>query len=96
MANMAEENVQEDYNSTLDPTPESEASSSSAGPNDIHTNGSSITETEVEELVSQFATTSTRFEVTNASDADFNYNLGNAILAIDAEIYPQLICEGSS
>uniref|UniRef100_A0A914BW04 Phosphatidylinositol 4-kinase type 2 n=1 Tax=Acrobeloides nanus TaxID=290746 RepID=A0A914BW04_9BILA len=101
MANMAEENVQEDYNSTLDqpsldPTPESEASSSSAGPNDIITNGSSITETEVEELISQFATTSTRFEVTNASDADFNYNLGNAILAIDAEIYPQLICEGSS
>jgi hypothetical protein len=65
---MAEENVQEDYNSTLDqpsldPTPESEASSSSAGPNDIRTNGSSITETEVEELISQFATTSTRFEV---------------------------------
>lgn len=92
----------EDKFVAADHIPDSEPSSSATG---VGTLGS-FTESEVEELLSQYATTSTRFEVrffhltyfkvTNASDADFNENLGNAIRAIAAEVYPELILEGSS
>ncbi|KAH7720845.1 phosphatidylinositol 3 [Aphelenchoides avenae] len=46
--------------------------------------------------LTQFVATSSRHAVTGSEDADFNANLAEAVRAIEAGIYPELISGGSS